>query len=82
VSPLLDHINSTAKEWVKHPEKVSIDKNMPKLWISPPKLIYVQKASLIFYTMSGFWPAMQESWRPASSLTNVKDYGLGQVQIL
>jgi hypothetical protein len=25
---------------------------------------------------------MQESWRPASSLTNVKDYGLGQVQIL
>jgi hypothetical protein len=82
VRPLFDQLNSTAKKWVQHPEKASIDEGMVKYYGPHPLKQFMRGKPhrfgykvWILASSAGELLACQPY---GGSATNIKDYGLGQ----
>jgi Transposase IS4 len=82
VRPLFDHLNKTAKQYVQHPERVSVDEGMVKYFGPHPLKQFIRGKPIrfgyklwIMATPAGELLAVQPY---AGATTHIPDFGLGQ----
>jgi hypothetical protein len=82
VRPLFDQLNSTAKKWVRHPEKVSIDEGMVKYFGPHPLKQFMRGKPHRFgykvWILASSTGELLACQPYGGSTTNIRDYGLGQ----
>ena len=82
VRPLFDQINSCAKQWIKHPEKVSIDEAMVKYFGPHPLKQFMRGKPHRFgykvWVMASSTGELLACQPYAGASTMIKDYGQGQ----
>jgi hypothetical protein len=82
VRPLFNQLNTTAKKWVQHPEKVSIDEGMVKYYGPHPLKQFMRGKPHRFgykiWILASSTGELLACQPYGGSTTNIPDYGLGQ----